>query len=140
MANEVLSRVDMLYLKMLGLDCSNASMKFVSRYPSCDYIEECDDFVPVSTSFYAKRYNEGGYTFTLQDILELLPKVIDIDGIQYNISIINNNPYDEQSWEISYSRSFDSNALEHYCFVNGSLLDSAYRMLCWCVKRNLLKE
>lgn len=138
MANEVLSRADMLYLQKLGLDCSKASMKFVSRYPSCDYIEECDDFVPVSTSFYTKRYNEGGYTFTLQDILELLPKIIEIDGIEYCIRI-NGNPYNEDSWEISYQRCFDSDALEYFSFTTGDLLDSAYRMLCWCIEHKFIK-
>lgn len=134
MANEVLSRKDMLYLQKLGFDCSKASMKFVSRYPSCDYIEECDDFVPVSTSFNAKRYNEGGYTFTLQDILALLPKVIDIDGIEYSIRITNGNPYNEDSWEIAYQRCFDSDALEYYSFTTGNLLDAAYKILCWIIK------
>lgn len=140
MANEVLSREDMLYLQKLGLDCSKASMKFVSRYPSCDYIMECDYFVPVSISFDAKRYDEAGYTFTLQDILSLLPKVIEIDGIEYSIRIINGNPYNEKSWEISYQKVFDSDALEYYSFTSGDLLDSAYRMLCWCIEHKFIKE
>ena len=87
MNEQVLSVEQMQHLIKLGIDVSSASMKFISTRPSCDYSEDDEiEFIPVSVNFYAERYNEHGKTFTLQDMLALMPKQIDDYTLNWYIS------------------------------------------------------
>lgn len=76
MRNQVLSIEQMRKLKELGVDINKASMCYISKYPSCDF-DDGDSIVVVSKDFNKRLYNEFGPTFTLQDIIELLPYTFD---------------------------------------------------------------
>lgn len=127
MNEQVLSIEQMQYLKEIGVDISGASMKFISVYPSCDYDDdnECR-FVPVDVNFYAKRYNEGGRTFTLQDMINLMPKRIGEYTLNWYISD-ETLRYDRMDcWD-----RFD--VLKDLSFIfddNETIMDVAYKMLC----------
>ena len=76
MKNQVLSIEQMQKLKELGVDINKASMCYISKYPSCDF-DDGDSIVVVSKDFNKRLYNEFGPSFTLQDIIELLPYTFD---------------------------------------------------------------
>lgn len=127
MNEQVLSKKQMQHLKEIGVDISGASMKFISDYPSCDYNDEDEcRFVPVGVNFYAKRYNEGGRTFTLQDMINLMPKHIGEYTLNWYISD-ETLRYDRMDcWD-----RFD--VLKDLSFIfdeNETIMDVAYKMLC----------
>ena len=86
MKNQVLSIEQMQKLKELGVDTSQASMCYISKYPSCDF-DDGDSIVVVSKDFNKRLYNEFGPAFTLQDIIELLPHNI-YDGLNKKYSLV----------------------------------------------------
>ena len=65
--------------------------------------------------------------YTLQDILEALPKQIGFEYI-YDLCILPES--------ISYTQFVggEMNDKMYEIPINGNLLDSAYEMLCWCLK------
>lgn len=131
----------MKHLKELGADTNKAGMKLISVYPSCDYDEgELCEYIPVDCRFHAKKYNERGKTFTLQNILELLPNFILKDELRYDLlSYMHNGMvYKLDMNSISYD-----DILEDYLHIESEgsgLLNMAYRMLCWCTKNGYLKN
>lgn len=127
MDKQVLSIEQMQHLKEIGVDTSSASMKFISLYPSCYYGE--DDkcrFVPVDVRFRAKIYNEGGKTFTLQDMINLMPKHIGEYTLNWYIS--------DQTFRYDRMDCWDRfDVLKDLSFTfndNVTILDVAYGMLC----------
>lgn len=137
MNEQVLSIEQMKHLKELGVDTSNASMKFISIHPSCDYDEDdCQSFVPVGVDFYAKMYNEGGKTFTLQDMIDLMPPNIGDYTLNWYISDMIFR-YDKidccDRFEVLEDLSFSFN-------VNVTILDVAYAMLCKLAESGYLNK
>lgn len=127
MKEQVLSISQMQHLKELGVDASNASMKYISRYPSCDYIEECNDFIPVDISFHAKRYNEKGKTFNLQDMLDIMP---------YGTRIVKDFVCGKDYWICNVIDNDD-------ILVNAdgnTPIESVYNMFCWLAENGYLKN
>lgn len=127
MNQQVLSIEQMQHLIKLGVDTSSASMKFISIYPSCDYSEDDEvRFIPVDVRFQAKRYNEGGKTFTLQDMINLMPKRIGDYTLNWYIS--------DQTFRYDRIDCWDRfDVLEDLSFTfndNVTILDVAYGMLC----------
>ena len=135
MENQVLSIEQMQKLKELGVDTSKASMCYISKYPSCDF-SDGDKIVVVSNDFNKRLYNEFGPAFTLQDIIELLPKKIrdfELNWYMHNMII----RYD-------YYNSFDGidvlNGSSFGFCDNNSFLESAYEMLVWVTENGYLKS
>ena len=127
MNEQVLSVEQMQHLIKLGIDVSSASMKFISTHPSCDYSEDDEiEFIPVCVNFYAKQHNESGKTFTLQDMLALMPKQIDDYTLNWYISemIFRYDKIDLfGKFEVLEDLSF-------YFNENVTILNVAYGMLC----------
>lgn len=123
MSKQVLSVKEMEHLKKLGVYTSKASMCWmifdVDSLPSDLWIHSAD--------CYDYDFAHPIPTFTLQDILDILPKEIIIDSKVYNLNIIFPN---EGSWEVSYS----SYSICKEFFIENNLIDAAYEMLCWCVE------
>lgn len=141
MNEQVLSIEQMKHLKELGVDTSGASMKFISIYPSCDYNEDDErQFVPVDVNFHAKRYNEGGRTFTLQDMFNIMPKHLKIKVESYRtpvdcllmVDVANDCVYYECFVWQQYDRA--------KYFDGANLISSAYKMFCWLAENDYLNK
>jgi len=101
--------------------------------------EECLIYSSVGTDDYKLMYGQSVCeddmkAFNLQDVVELLPKVIIKEGLYLHLNI-----------SITYSKWY----CFEYSFCNGSqfnsfisrenILDAAYQMLIWVIENNYLK-
>lgn len=160
MKNQTLSIEQMKHLKDLGVDISKASMVYHIYKDTIDEWIERDDIVSshfkidekskAITSLDIRSSDEHLYhdmndcsnysccaiipTFTLQDILELLPKLI-----VKNKSFLDIRPniiYSDLC--ISY---MDVNTNETIlAFRSDNIIDAAYQMLCWVAENNYLNK
>ena len=130
---KVLSLEQMNQLKELGVDTSKASMCYISKYTSCDF-DDGDEIVVVCNDFNKRLYNEFGPAFTLQDIIELLPKSILINSVIHWIKISPNCLLTE--FQIMYVDGDDSYAVMRQ---DKSLLQAAYNMFLWVIEQGYLK-
>lgn len=136
MNKQVLSIEQMQHLKELGVDTINASMCW--RRKTRDWKGETKvgrwglTFNhPIIVSNF-ETY-EDVTTFTLQDILDLLPKEI-INGEYKCLLTIIYNTYNNK-WIVSYE-DFDFSVSD---FRYENLLDSLYEMLCWCIENGYIE-
>ena len=121
MKNQVLSIEQMQKLKELGVDTSKASMHFLympTAKSIMSGVYEVDDEPEVFVS--QNGMNHEHPTFTLQDIIELLP----IENID-----IRRNCHEK--WVISYK--------DEITFKSEFMIDAAYKMLIWVIENNYLK-
>jgi hypothetical protein len=119
---QVLSIEQMKHLQELGLDTSDASM--------CIEWRESDESKKVVTSLDADTYYDYYHeTYTLQDILDKLPKEIKTSTDTYWLGI---SIYDCKEWYVCYSMSDEFDYYEE--FKSRQLIDAAYEMLCWCIE------
>lgn len=125
MSKQVLSIEQMKFLKELGVDTSKASMCHVKF----DGESEFSNLLPNNQELFERllvvKYIPA---FTLQDILDLLPKEIECEEetIPYHLEIA----FDGEVWDVSYTRNFYT---LQYIF-DDSFIDAAYKMLCWCIE------
>lgn len=141
MGKQVLDIEQMQHLKYLGVDTSKASMALVYRNKHGDIVdwnivdkdiheEDIGQYNPYIRSMYG--------TFTLQDILDLLPDVIVNDyeklelrikrfayGSGKNMYAVLYEKQDYVDWFIMYSDSI--------------LIDAAYEMLCWVLTNKYIQ-
>ena len=121
MKNQVLSIEQMRKLKELGVDTSKASMHFLympTAKSIMSGVYEVDDEPEVFVS--QNGMNHEHPTFTLQDIIELLP----IENID-----IRRNCHEK--WVISYK--------DEITFKSEFMIDAAYNMLIWVIENGHLK-
>ena len=130
---KVLSIEQMAKLKELGVDTSKASMCYISKYTSCDF-DDGDEIVVVCNDFNKRLYNEFGPAFTLQDIIELLPKSILINSVKHWICVSPNCLLTE--FQVMYVDGDNSYAVMRQ---DQSLLQAAYNMLLWVIENGYLK-
>jgi len=137
MKEQVLSIDQMQHLQELGLDTSDASMVWT-------YIEDKKNpkhkSMPLLCVEGKNRVWENSslktccvQTFTLQDIINLLPK--DLKGYNGAYSLTMFIYHDVCTICYSYSDEFDY----YKEFESASLLDAAYQMLCWVIGNGYLK-
>ena len=129
MKNEekVLSREQMAHLKELGVDASDASMIWVvnKENPSIvsidvndplPYVGNCAcDFIP---------------TYTIGDLIEKLPKSIDLGFGEYDLELSIKGEY----VEVQYENDYDDYT-PFFC-ANLSLIESLYSILCWLAENH----
>lgn len=141
MKDQVLSIERMQHLKEFGVDTSKASAALVYRNAYVDIVEW--DYVAEYHEPDIGEHNpyirsEYG-TFTLQDILDLIPKnIITNDSHRDNVcfvadfyeKVMGYAYYHETCGEISYYCKFD-------WFDN--IIDAAYEMLLWCSENGYIK-
>ena len=121
--NKVLSIIQMMYLEELGVDTSNASMFYVKKIsPKNEYA--LLNIEPIGIIQHIP-------TFTLHDIIELLPKELEYKGDTYNLVIYASGGL----WCVSYS--FSDKFYSYKEFESKSLIEAAYEMLCWCAGSNI---
>lgn len=129
MKNQVLSINQMQHLKELGLDTSKASMCWLQFGDEDVVLSVHDEYCYESSSLQATL------TFTLQDILELLPKEISRDGCTWSASLY----IDYENNRIAYGNT-DRYGFEVFLEtkIENRLIDAAYQTLCW-LKENDIK-
>lgn len=137
---KVLSFEQMQKLKELGIDTSKASMAVYNIYAG----EEKEyDILAVNGAFAEKQEHDiFGYgihnvvsfdkkpVFTLQDIIELLPREV-TDYADYQL-LINKQ---RDSYSVSYENT--DSFLVSFCRVE--LLDCLYEMILWVIDNNYLE-
>lgn len=123
MRNQVLSIKQMQELKELGIDTSKASM--------CWFIGATPDLLPIYSPI---EYVENEYipTFTLYDILEMLPKEIIKDGISYIKCL---DAYYDERYLFLYINRDIQDILHEECDIP---LEAAFNMLKWCKQNNYI--
>lgn len=132
MKNQVLSIEQMCHLMKLGVDASNASLTWMlylpeeNKQPELTLRKWCTFKEPF-------RKEHCAPAFTLQDIIELLPKEIKTDTDTYWLTI---SIYDCKEWYICYSISDEFDYYKE--FKSESLLEATYEMLCWCAENGYL--
>ena len=124
MKNQVLSIEQMKHLQELGVDTSKASMVWGGT----------KDWQELYTPRLLEFDTEANYiieTFTLQDMLEIMPYLL------FNTYFLNINKSSNKWWFIKYT---DYLAHDDYEFWHSSdLLDVAYQCLCWLAENDYLK-
>lgn len=125
MEKQVLSIEEMNNLKKLGIDTSKASMCYVKSNGENDF----------KLCVYDKTIHNTSKikvipTFTLQDILEIIPFVIQKGAAEYFFTIIKAiggfSLLYERNWELKHLR-------------DGSILNQSYEMLVWLIEDGYLK-
>lgn len=140
--NQVLQIEQMQHLKELGVDTKNASMCY--RRMTRNYRGEIIEgrYVlsfnqPIISSNF-ETY-EVIPTFTLQDILDLLPVIIEND---YNKLELRIKRFVYENDKIMYAVLYEKQDYIDWLIMhsNENLIDSAYDMLCWCAENGYLKD
>ncbi len=135
MEKQVLSIEQMKHLQELGLDTSDASMHY-QFLPTANSIINGTDEVEEEPSLFVSQPNmkHEHPTYTLQDIMELLPKEVKTDTDTYWLTI---SIYDCKEWYVCYSMSDEFDYYKE--FRSESLLEASYNMLCWCAENGYLE-
>lgn len=130
---QVLSIEQMKHLQELGLNTSDASMHY-QFLPTADSIINGTDEVEKEPSLFVSQPNmKHEYpTYTLQDILDKLPKRIETEDYEFELYIY----YHENGVSVFYD---DGDITQLAFFSKPTLLESAYEMLCWCIEKGYIK-
>lgn len=144
MKDQVLSIEQMQHLNELGVDTSKASMVLIITDPYGDILdwdeeifgfneeEKNLEYFDAETGNYDHSYRKDCGVFTLQDILDLLPKEIFYDETRFRLRT---ERFDD-IWSVIYF-GFDNTMLVSFDMNN--LLNAAYEMLCWCAENGYVK-
>ena len=130
MKNQTLSKKQMDHLVQLGLSTKNASIKvFESIHGDVLYYSsESEELVSVDEDEMYKHYS----TFTLYDILKVLPRTI--DGCILSID------FDYCCFDYYYYAYDGKTSWHSVCFGSmDNILDGAYEMLIWVIENGYLK-
>lgn len=136
MNKQALSIEQMQHLQKLGVDTSKASMcwRRISRYANGEVANSPWRIILNNGS--SKEYNveyETIPTFTLQDILELLPYKIVASYLLIGKKSFNGYI----QFYVEYS-NFGGYAFP--IFKGDNLIDVAYEMLCWCIEKHHINK
>ena len=124
---QVLSREQMKHLQELGVDTSDASMCWI-RYDADGVV---DDYVAINDEMcYEMACAEPCPTYTIGDLIEKLPKSIDIGFGEYDLELSIKGEY----VEVQYENDYDDYT-PFFC-ANLSLIESLYRILCWLAENH----
>ena len=121
MSKQVLDVQQTQHLKELGVDTSKASMCWCT-FNGDTALSLHDEYCYESASLHPIP------TFTLQDILELLPAKH--EGAYLTITKT------DKSYIMGYE---DEDGGASPVFINEQAIDSAYEMLCWCAENGIIE-
>lgn len=140
MSKYVLDISQMQHLKELGLDTSNASMALIYTNSNGDVVDWENVNVDVHESSVGEYnpYLRRLYgAFTLQDILDLLPKEMrDKDDDKFVLKIEYGILH--RVWHIGYYY-YDVAFNDNGSCSRENLVDAAYEILCWCIENEYIK-
>lgn len=130
MSKQCLDVMQMQHLQELGLDTSNASMVWCKYDGEKEYSHLLPKDEDVFERCLAVKYIPA---YTLQDVLDALPKMIypfPIHKIGFELCI--------GSGKIFYANMFNSEDVLKVRY-DKELIDAAYEMLCWCIEKGYVK-
>lgn len=128
MTKQVLDVQQMQHLQELGLDTSNASMYWIS-YNGINVSIPSNFHLPTSDNDYVICD-----AYTLQDVLDALPKNVSSNGKAYYLNV------DLCVGYVCYDRRMEDNLLVGASFAKtGCLIDAAYSMLCWAIDNKFVE-
>lgn len=134
MRNKVLSVDQMQLLKKLGVDISKASMYWMRSLHRSSFNDNLKGkwFLSLQKEYivYSFTSYEVVPTFTLQDIINILP-----DSIDNNVLTVRKCA---NSANISYENTYTRSILS--LFEKEDIIEAAYEMLVWCVKNGYVKN
>ena len=132
---QVLTIEQMQHLQKLGLDTRNATMALCMYGDDKDFNQVLPNDQDLFERCVVAKYIPA---YTLQDVLELLPRfVIDDEGEKYYLQIeMMNTEFDD--WRVSYkSVGYDESPLGYFQAFH--LIDAAVRMLVYCFEQGYVK-
>lgn len=133
MRNKVLSVDQMQFLKKLGVDISKASMYWMRSLHRSSFNDNSEGewFLSLQREYivYSFTSYEVVPTFTLQDIINILP-----DSIDNNVLTVRKCA---NSTSISYENTYTRSILS--LFEKEDIIETTYEMLVWCVKNGYVK-
>lgn len=130
MSKQVLSVEQMQHLKELGLE-----FKFTMFYHTRIKCDKNDEWDLTTVNELSEYMFEQIPAYTLQDILDVLPKVI-CDSYDYylNLGVNSNN----KLWTASYD-NLDTQWVFKY--INDKTpIDAAYKLLCWAIENGYVEN
>lgn len=128
MSKQVLTIEQMKHLQELGVDTSKASMCWLTFNGDTTLVMH-DEYCYESSSIHPIP------AFTLQDILDILPKKIYRDGCTWYASLY----IDFENERIAYGNTDrDGFEIYHEEVVSRELIDAAYNMLVWVIENGYL--
>ena len=122
---QVLSIEQMKHLQELGVDTSDASMCWVTGEDASIVEGEWNLIIPNN---FLLPYNIP--TYTIGDLIEKLPKSIDLGFGEYDLELSIKGEY----VEVQYENDYDDYT-PFFC-SNLSLIESLYRILCWLAENH----
>lgn len=132
MKDQVLSIERMRHLKEFGVDTSKASLFWV-KIPT----DNKDKWV---LSLWNDNVLYSLPTFTLQDILDLIPKnIITNDSHRDKVYFV----ADFSEKVMGYAYRFETcGEISYYRFFSlvDNIIDAAYEMLCWCAENGYITK
>ena len=126
MAKQTLSIEQMQHLQELGMKMDYDTLYRYVKFEDTDWLlKPFSDLNIIGISFkYIPAY-------TLQDVLDVLPKSLEIGKSKYEISIY----MIEGKWAVDYCSETDADIQSGEC---ESLIDAVYSRLCWCIENGYL--
>ena len=140
MGKQVLDIEQMKHLQELGLDTSNASMALIYTNSNGDVVDWENANVDVHESSVGEynSYLRRLYgAFTLQDILDLLPLIIEHNSDKYELRIKRMVFAGGVKYAVLYEEQEYINWYIMQSYDN--LIDAAYEMLCWCIENGYVE-
>ncbi|HIT83297.1 MAG TPA: hypothetical protein IAA99_03755 [Candidatus Avibacteroides faecavium] len=130
MSKQCLDVQQMQHLQEMGLDTSNASMYWIS-YNGISVSIPSNFHLPTSNNDYVICD-----AYTLQDVLDALPKCVSKDGCTWAASLY----IDFENDRIAYGNT-DRYGFEvyHEIMIEKDLIDAAYSMLCWAIENKFVE-
>ena len=126
---QVLSRKQMAHLRELGIDTSDASLCW--RWSNEDGGWVLGFMNPLLQEISNPPHREGPFpSYTIGDLIEKLPKNIDLGFGEYNLEMSTNGEY----VEVQYENDYDDYT-PFFC-SNLSLIESLYSVLCWLAENH----
>ena len=132
MSKQCLDVQQMQHLQELGLDTSNASAEYYRMSKKMDWflVFGCRSKEELLDT------EENIPAYTLQDVLDALPKDISKDGCTWYASLY----IDFENNRIAYGNT-DRYGFEiyHEIMIEKDLIDAAYSMLCWAIENKFVE-
>lgn len=132
MKTQVLTIEQMKHLQELGVDTSKASCCWCSAYDIEQFVMPIED---------KDFFNSDKLTFTLQDMLEMMPESITSDNILYHFELLKLGSSYSMGYKcIVYENNGEHNRIEYLILVwDKKILTCANEMLCWLAENGYLK-
>ena len=130
MSKQCLDVQQMQHLQELGLDTSNASICWIKDTEGNQHLSVYDEYC------YEASFMNPIPAYTLQDVLDALPKDISKDGCTWYASLY----IDFENNRIAYGNT-DRYGFEiyHEIMIEKDLIDAAYSMLCWAIDNKFVE-